>query len=218
MKFRWYAVWLGLVCACVFIIQYVFSGFTEIFVLTSDSFAEPWRFVSAIFLHGGLGHLLYNLFALLLFGSILEKKIGSRNFLALFFVSGIFANLISVFFYPSSLGASGAIFGVIGALVLVNPSLVVWAFGLPMPIYVAGILWAAGDLIGAVAYLSGNPISNTGNIAHLLGMLAGVVYGVFYRFRKNKDGKEIHIKDNSMNLHEPSVRRWEDYYLRDARY
>ena len=58
----------------------------------------------------------------------------------LFFISGILANLISVNFYNSSLGASGAIFGVIGALVVVRPWMFVWAFGLPLPMIVAGIL------------------------------------------------------------------------------
>ena len=101
-----------------------------------------------------------------------------KKFLLVFFVSGILANIISVFFYPSSLGASGAISGIIGALIIVRPMLVVWAFGLPMPIFIAGIVWVAGDLIGAIGYFAGNPIDNTGNIAHLAGMFFGLLFGI----------------------------------------
>jgi len=101
--------------------------------LNGDAFdGEIWRFLTAVFLHGGVGHILFNGFALLLFGSILERFVGGRRFLIVFFVTGILANLISVNFYSSSLGASGAIFGVIGALVIVRPGLTVWAFGMPM--------------------------------------------------------------------------------------
>ena len=136
MKNKFYALKLALACIFVFILQTAIKGVTEQFVLNENSFIQPWRFLTAIFLHGGLLHLLYNMFALVLFGLFLEGLIGGRKFLLVFFVSGILANIISVFFYPSSLGASGAISGIIGALIIVRPMLVVWAFGLPMPIFI----------------------------------------------------------------------------------
>ena len=118
-KFRFYFLWLSLVCIGIFILQNLpgIPGFTEMFVLNSKALdGEFWRFLSAIFLHGSITHLIYNLFALLFFGGLLEKLIGSKRFLILFFISGIFANLISVWFYSSSLGASGAVYGILGAL------------------------------------------------------------------------------------------------------
>ncbi len=180
-RFRFYALKLCGIIALVFLFQILFVWFSELFVLDENSFLQPWRFVSAIFLHGSLIHLIFNLFALALFGSILERFIGGRGFLRVFFVSGILANAISIMFYDSSLGASGAIFGVIGALIVVRPMMVVWAFGLPMPIFVAGIIWAVGDVLGAYGFLTGNPIDNTGNIAHLSGMVFGLLFGLFYR-------------------------------------
>jgi len=132
----------------IFIFQIFISGFTDFFVLNGDAWTQPWRFLTAVFLHGGIAHLLYNLFALALFGSILEKLVGGKRFIRVFFISGILANLISVNFYNSSLGASGAIFGIIGALVIVRPWMFVWAFGLPLPMIVAGTIWAVGDVIG----------------------------------------------------------------------
>ena len=137
----------------------------------------------------------------------MERLIGGKKFLFVFFATGILANLISVNFYSSSLGASGAIFGVIGALIFVRPMQVIWAFGLPMPIFVAGIFWAIGDLMGAIGFLMGNPINNTGNFAHLSGMGLGLLIGAFFKKKKkmNKMGK--------IKLNEGFMRNWEDSYL-----
>jgi len=206
MKFNFYALKLSGIIIIIFLLQLLISGFTELFVLNSFAFTQVWRFLTAVFLHGGLGHLVYNLFALALFGSILEKLIGGRKFLIVFFVTGILANIISVNFYSSSLGASGAIFGIIGALIYVRPMQAVWAFGLPMPIFVAGIFWGVGDIIGAVGYFSGNPLDNTGNLAHLSGMAFGLILGALYRGRKRKRNPGIIID-------EKGVRDWEDNYL-----
>lgn len=208
-RFRFYFGWLIGICVIFFFLQMVVPGFTDALVLNQQAFDEPWRFVTAIFLHGDFGHLLYNMFALLLFGGMLERLIGSRRFLLVFFVTGIGANLFSIFFYPSSLGASGAIFGVIGGLVIVRPSLTVFAFGIPMPIFIAGIIWAAGDVIGAVGYFMGNPLNNTGNLAHLAGMFLGLLFGALYRnwsYRREK--RAVYRFD------EGSMQRWEDRWMR----
>ena len=122
----------------------------------------------------------------MLFGSILERLAGGRKFLAVFFITGILANFLSVNFYSTSLGASGAIFGVIGAIIVTRPMLPIWAFGLPMPIFIAGILWGVGDVIGAYGFLSGNPIDSTGNLAHLSGMFLGLIFGAIYKTKKRK--------------------------------
>ncbi len=209
MKFKWNAFKLAGVCVVVFILQLLIGGFTELFLLDSSKITEAWRFLTAIFLHGDIGHLFYNMFALIIFGSILERLIGGRRFLLVFFTTGVLANVFSAFFYPSSLGASGAIFGVIGALIIVRPTLVVWAFGLPMPVFVAGILWAFGDLIGAIGFLSGNPMDNTGNLAHLSGMFLGLLFGAFFR-----NWRQYKIRKDRMYFNENQVKEWEDNYMR----
>ena len=155
----------------------------------------------------GFGHLIYNGFALALFGSMLEKFIGGKRFLLVFFACGIVANIISINFYNSSLGASGAIYGIFGTLVLIRPFMLVWAFGLPMPMLVAGILWAGGDLIGLFIP------SNVGHIAHLSGMLLGLILGAVFRKyylnvnRRGQEGRDMHMDEISM-------RRWEEDYLK----
>ncbi|MDP4039806.1 MAG: rhomboid family intramembrane serine protease [Candidatus Pacearchaeota archaeon] len=201
-KFKFYAVKLSAIILLFFLVQVFLNGFTEIFLLNSGAFFQPWRFFTSIFLHGGITHLFYNLFALLLFGSILESLIGERKFMLIFFVTGILANLIAVNFYDSSLGASGAIFGIIGALIVVRPFIFVWAFGLPMPIIVAGILWAIGDVIGIFVP------SGTANVAHLFGMFFGLIFGILYR------KKRVRRKKQKVVLNEGAIRKWEDGWLR----
>ena len=98
-KFKFYALWLCLICIIVFLIQSVFPV-TDYLLLNQSSIQgfEIWRFLTAIFVHGSLVHLLYNMFALALFGSMLEKFVGGKRFLWVFFLSGLVANLITVNF------------------------------------------------------------------------------------------------------------------------
>jgi len=179
-KIKFYSLWLCLICIIVFILQLLISWFTELFVLNKGAIYnyEYWRFISSIFLHGSLSHLLYNIFALALFGLIAERLIGSKRFLIVFFVSGVIANIISVNFYNLSLGASGAIMGVIGVVTIIKPFMMVWAFGLILPMFIAAILWIIGDILGIFMP------SNVGNIAHLSGIGIGILIGLILKLQK----------------------------------
>lgn len=79
---------------------------------------EWWRLVTAMFLHGGMTHLLMNMFSLYLIGRGVEQYFNAKSYLSLYFVSGIIGGLVSIIVHPVSVGvgASGAIFGVFGAL------------------------------------------------------------------------------------------------------
>jgi len=204
MRYGFYALKLAGVCIIMFILQLVIPGLTDLFILSSANIIEVWRFVSAIFLHANLGHLIYNLFALALFGSILEGAIGSRKFLFVFFASGILGNIIGVNFYALSLGASGAIFGILGTLVVLRPMMVVWVYGLPMPMIIAGVLWVVIDTIGIFVP------SNIGHVAHLSGMIVGLLFGIAFKdWNERKEKPKTRIVFN-----ESSLRDWEDKYLR----
>lgn len=79
---------------------------------------EPWRYITSIFVHGSLQHLFFNLFALLVFAPPLERLIGTWRYTLLYVLSGIAGNVLSavaITGVQSSLGASGAIYGVYGA-------------------------------------------------------------------------------------------------------
>jgi rhomboid family protein len=85
------------------------------FVLVpAQAWREPWTFVTYMFLHGGMGHLFFNMLALYFFGSRLENRLGGRAFLGLYFCSGIMGALLSLVMAPHAgiIGASGAVFGV----------------------------------------------------------------------------------------------------------
>ncbi len=164
-----------------------------------------------MFLHGGGGHLLYNMFALLLFGFILERLIGSKRFLFVFFVSGIIGNLIGVNFYNSSLGASGAIYGILGCIIILRPMMMVWAFGVIVPIFVAGIFWIIGDIMGVFGFGD----EGVGRFAHLGGIFVGFVMGLWWRFGggwKVVDKKEkVEISEEVVDK---SIEEFERIYMR----
>jgi len=194
------ALWLSVIIFIIFLLQKIIGNFTDLFILDSRLvIPKIWTLLTAIFLHSGLVHLLYNLFGLALFGSILENIIGSRRFLYLFFISGLVASIISLPFYTKVLGASGAVFGILGMLGILRPKLTVWLHYMPMPMFVALFVWGIGDIIGIYAP------SGTANIAHLGGLFIGVVAGIYYR---RQFGERKHKKED-VYIDEEKVKEWE---------
>ncbi len=171
-------IWLYLLAAttAVFLLELVF--FKQILSLFSFipalAFAEPWRWVSALFLHANFIHLAFNMFALFMFGPYLESKIGSKNFLIMYFAAGLVGNLfyfITADPLIGAIGASGAIYGILGALALLEPNLQVLVFFAPMPMWLASIVWIGFEFISTT-----NPSSNIANWAHLGGIFAGLAF------------------------------------------
>lgn len=207
-KQRFYFLWLTLIIIAVFILQLSIKPFTELFMLSENALTMPWQFITAIFLHGGAVHLIYNLFALLIFGLILEQLIGSRRFLALFFAAGIIANIISFFWYPNALGASGAIMGIIGCLAILRPMMSVWAFGMILPMFIVAILWITGSIMGMAGFGS----QGVGHLAHLLGILTGLSYGIWLKIRSKKNKRLVYMRQ--IRIPETTARNWEDIHMR----
>jgi len=77
-----------------------------------------WRVLAAMFLHGGMTHLLMNMFSLYIVGRPMELYFRPRSYLSIYFLSGIIGGMVSLMVHPQSVGvgASGAIFGIFGAL------------------------------------------------------------------------------------------------------
>lgn len=180
-RFNWTAVKLVIFMILIFILQSFFSSLTENFSLVAaDVASRPWILITSVFLHGGIAHLLFNILSLFLFGSFLEKKVGTSKFLFVFFFTGLVASIAASFFYERALGASGAIYGIIGALVVLQPLLPVFAFGVPMPLIVASVFWILLDFAGFSSYLAGLP-SGIANAAHLAGIFSGIVLGLLIK-------------------------------------
>ncbi|MDP1729314.1 MAG: rhomboid family intramembrane serine protease [archaeon] len=208
---KYVSLWLCTICVIVFLIQLLIPEFTGIFMLTPEAPVKIWQFLTAVFLHGGIVHLLYNLFALFLFGLILEGFIGSKKFLGLFLISGILANIISFLFYPNinALGASGAIMAIIGTLAVLRPGMTVWAYNVPMPMFVAAIFWVGAGIFGIL----GLGDQSVGHLAHLSGIFIGVIYGSYLRLRY-PFRKVGFSSSHKIVLQEDAIRRWEDYNLK----
>jgi len=81
---------------------------------------EWWRVVTAMFLHGGLIHIGFNMMALMQFGPAIEELYGSARYLFIYVVTGAFGFLLSSFFGNYSLGASGAILGLVGVMLAIT--------------------------------------------------------------------------------------------------
>ncbi len=144
--------------------------------------SQPWRLITSIFLHVNFWHLFVNAFVLFIFGKELERRTGKLKFLEIFFVSGIAAGIgYSLFsLYTTSIpavGASGAIYGILGALVFLAPEIRVFIMFIPIPMKLiyAILLFIAWDLL---LRAFGAPIANT---AHLAGLITGLIYGYFLR-------------------------------------
>jgi hypothetical protein len=205
-KFQWYTLKLGFFIFLIFILQNIFpSSFESLALVSSQVFSQPWSIVTYIFLHGSFSHIFSNLFSLILFGFILEKIIGSRNFLLVFFSAGIISGIASMFFYSSVIGASGAIFGILGVLAVIRPKMVVLAFGIPIPMIAAVILWALLDL-GGVFYPS-----SVANIGHLAGLAAGIAIGFWVRPKYKLPEKS---KEEKVKLDMEYFRKWEEKYIK----
>ncbi len=166
----------------VFILQLFVPGFTELFYFNPAAL-NAWMFVSSIFLHGSLTHLLFNGFALLIFGPFLENKIGEKNFFKVFLLAGIIGNciylatiLIGIIPPMPALGASGAIYGILGMLAVVAPETIVYTFFVPMPIRAAAVFWIIIEFLGSF-----NANSGIGSAAHLGGLVFGILYGMNYK-------------------------------------
>jgi len=136
-----------------------------------------WQLATYIFLHGGFSHILFNLFALWMFGGELENFWGSRKFLFYFFFCGIGAGICTVVFSPYQfipvIGASGAIYGILLAFGWLFPNRPIYIYFLfPIPAKFLVIIYG---LIELYASMEGTG----GGIAHLT-HLGGLLFGIFY--------------------------------------
>ena len=140
---------------------------------------QIYRLVTAMFVHRDIKHIFFNCFSLYIFGRETEKILSRKNFVLIYFLSGIIASLASAVFNDTlSIGASGAIFGVIGTLTAVTR---VRMYKAQMLDYFSLVLYAA------VAVLMGFGEINVDNYAHIAGFLSGFLIESVYisvKYRK----------------------------------
>jgi membrane associated rhomboid family serine protease len=143
---------------------------------------RPWTIITYMFLHGGLGHLLFNMLALYFFGPRLEERLGSRAFLGLYLTSGIVGALLSFFFSPMAavIGASGAVFGVQLGFARYWPRerILIWGV-FPVEARVLVIVMTLLALFGGF----GGARDGVAHFAHLGGFLGGWIFLKLWELR-----------------------------------
>ena len=170
---------------------------------------RPWTVVTYMFLHAGLLHIFFNMLMLFFFGPRLEVRLGGRRFLALYFISGIAAALVSVPFTPNAwiVGASGAVFGVQLGFAMIWPRQLIYIWGiLPVQAWVLVVMLTAMSLW---AGLSGSR-DGIAHFAHLGGFLGGFVYLKWLdwrsparKFKKQAQAQQAPVRDERR-----AVDRW----------
>jgi membrane associated rhomboid family serine protease len=149
--------------------------------LTQDPLLGALQLFTSMFVHAGLGHLFGNMLVLIAFALPFEERIGGRRFTLIYLLSGVAAALTQVALVPEPLllvGASGAIFGIIGAFAVGYPNLIV---PLPLPLFVVMLfvrmrVWIGAVVFGALELLIVSfsaPGDTVAHFAHLGGLLAG---------------------------------------------
>jgi membrane associated rhomboid family serine protease len=148
-----------------------------------------WPFVTSMFVHGGWAHIIGNMWALWIFGDNVEDRMGPKRFLFFYFAAGIAAGLTHFFTNPHStiptVGASGAIAGVLGAYLFLFPRariitifpILFWPMFFELPAVTYLVFWFMTQLFGGLlASASPGEVGGIGWWAHVGGFAAGVLF------------------------------------------
>ena len=167
----------------VFILSVFNDNILPMFAVNRElivNFGQYYRLITGMFLHGGILHLLFNMYALYIIGMQLESFLGKAKYLIVYLLSGIGASMLSIFFSNSfSVGASGAIFGLMGALLY---------FGYHYRVYLDSVVKSQIIPLIILNLILGFTISGVDNWAHVGGLVSGVLatmaVGVKYKSTK----------------------------------
>jgi len=165
-----------------------FFVITTLALMPAGILEKPWTIITSMFVHSGFGHLFMNMLALYFFGMYIERIIDEKELIKIYFIGGIAGSLLYIFFAFFSpftpinsivVGASGALFAVGGALAVLRPymQVIIFPFPVPMPIWMAEV----------IIFLIVSLFPNVAWEGHLGGLIAGVLFGYYY---KKKVGKE----------------------------
>lgn len=151
---------------------------------------QLWRIASYMFLHADFFHLLFNMWGLYIFGQSVAEELGRARFLALYFISGIFGGLLwtaanwntvlmirGFAVAPQVVGASGAVFGVMMAMAMLNPNREYMIIFFPMPLKCKTLICVYA-IIEVVSQLGGG--GRIAHLAHLGGFIAAYLFIKLY--------------------------------------
>lgn len=165
------------------------------FALNPISFLwKPWQLVTYMFMHGGFGHLFFNMYTLFIFGSVLENVWGTKKFLTFYFVTGIGAALVNIGVqyltgsFALTVGASGAIYGILMGYAMLYPDSMLTLILPPVSMKAKWfVLIFAG--IELLLGISNNPADNVAHFAHLGGLVFAFLLLMFWKKRRRLYGR-----------------------------
>lgn len=167
----------------------ILDRYLALFSINTGEFM-PHQLITYMFMHGGLPHLFFNMFAVFMFGRTLETIWGPKKFLLYYMLAGIGAGLTQLLVsyltgIPSvTVGASGAVFGVLVAFGMLFPDSKLFIIPIPFPIKAKWFVIGYGifELLNGI---SNNPNDNVAHFAHLGGLIVGFLI-VYYWKKKGK--------------------------------
>lgn len=155
---------------------------------------KPWQLVTYMFMHGGLGHLFFNMYTLFIFGSVLENVWGTKKFLTFYFVTGIGAALVNIGVqyltgsFALTVGASGAIYGILMGYAMLYPDSRLTLLFPPVSMKAKWfVLIFAG--IELLLGISNNPADNVAHFAHLGGLIFAFLLIMFWKKKHRLYGR-----------------------------
>jgi len=157
-----------------------------LFVLRSNHPEYVWTWITSVFAHGGIFHIAANSIGIYFFGQVVEQRLGSKRYVALFLLSGavaglaqIGASIVLTAGVPTGVvGASGALLAIMGVLTILNPGLTVYLyFFLPVPIWALTLGFAGLSLLQGFGQVGGG--AGIAHWAHLAGLAIGLIYGTY---------------------------------------
>jgi len=175
--------------AAVFLLQWLMPELAAPFALwpLGSGYFQPWQVVTNAFMHGGFLHLFFNMYALFMFGGRIERLFGGRNFTLYYFVCLLTASVLQLLwlryvaqdFQTPTVGASGAIFGLLLAFGMMWPQERLIVF--PIPAAIPAWLFVTG--YGLLELVSGTTgwMPGIAHFAHLGGMLGGFLMLRYWR-------------------------------------
>ena len=184
--------------------------------LPQSTYWKPWQYVTHMFMHGSISHLFFNMFAVWMFGRILEQVWGPKRFLFYYLACGIGAGIIQELVqyihyetvlsaYDSvntgysvipmeeylnmmtTVGASGAVYAILLGFGMLFPNQPLFIFPLPFPIK-AKYFVIGYALIELFSGLANNPGDNVAHFAHLGGMIFGFILIMYWRKKNRGNG------------------------------
>ncbi|MBD3388479.1 MAG: rhomboid family intramembrane serine protease [Candidatus Altiarchaeales archaeon] len=177
--------------AFMFIVRLAAPGFAIDYLALTPAYVlrMPWTLLTNMFIHADLMHIFFNMFfGVWMFGTYLQRIIGEKEFTKVYFAGGVAAAFFYIFMSlafgipdprTAAVGASGAVFAVIGTLVVLKPNMTIYFnFFFPMPLWVFASFYLLYSIFAIPAMGDGGGVAVT---AHLGGLIAGFIFGQKYK-------------------------------------